>query len=549
MATRIQQEVVSKTQSAALIKNLLRMSISSIAYQRDLFPAKCFSKEKHDSKLGFVNILKAAVPAGEDDEGNEQMQVLNNDAYLLTQWLEQGVFPCIDAGFLAVMKMCLFAPHPITRTDVLLETYEFRVAYAGANGSDAPSINSVPITKKTIKAQASRFIRSLIEFASTLDKLPTEKWITIQLEFNDACPADYQPPYFTDTNQEITHDGTARYMKIKLGSVCTDSHSLGVRFVGLEEMNEQSLKAMTPLSAASRAQLSAQQHLLCATPNSAFVATSAKHTPLDSARQPHLDTAPNPYVLGKSLEQLMLSSHVAQSGVVQAQSTPVDDNLPQSDTTTQSTLLVYLSNRNESSVKDMSIDCEINENDVKTACEQLAAKGLIKARGRTRFSLCEENSKSSSSSSSSSSSMAHFTTSAPAAPSAPKKAPRDAKRQNKQQQQQHDEGNEEDMQVTETIEDFESEKEKKMPIVSSRPKLILQKPETAARSRDAVGSHAEQKRQRDDEAGPAGSQNSADGQQQNHKKKRSIIKEPIHLTSHGQHKDDDDGTDESITME
>jgi DNA-binding transcriptional MocR family regulator len=216
----------------------------------------------------------------------------------------------------------------------------------------------------------------------------------------------------------------------------------------------------------------------------------------------------------------------------------VDDNLQQSDTTIHAALLVYLANRTESSVKDMSTDCKINENDVKTACEQLAAKGLIKARGRTRFTLCEEPTKSSSSS------KAHSTTTAPAAPSAPKKAPRDAKRQIKQQQQQEEEEEEEDMQVTETIEDFDSEKEKKMPIVSSRPKLALQ----AARSRDAVGGHPEQKRQRDDEVGPAGSQNSADGQQ-NRKKKRSIIKEPIHLSSHGQHKDDDDGTDESITME
>mmetsp|Transcript_27982 Transcript_27982/g.109902 ORF Transcript_27982/g.109902 Transcript_27982/m.109902 type:complete len:157 (+) Transcript_27982:321-791(+) len=76
--TRNQQRQASETvnieQSLTLTKNLVRTSISSIAYIRNLFPDDCFT-EQH---IGGMKLQKLT---GSD----------NGEAKLLIKWLEQGV--------------------------------------------------------------------------------------------------------------------------------------------------------------------------------------------------------------------------------------------------------------------------------------------------------------------------------------------------------------------------------------------------------------------------------------------------------------------------
>jgi hypothetical protein len=152
----------------------VRISISSICFIRDLFPKDCFKNKQY----GAVDIhqLQGAVK-----EENGELTVTHTDAFLLTQWLESGVFAALEDEFLTSLVFAVYTKHPITELDLLIETYEFKISYP--DGSGVAKVNDIPlISKDTVKSQAAKFIRSLTEFTSTLDILPEERWITLQLK-------------------------------------------------------------------------------------------------------------------------------------------------------------------------------------------------------------------------------------------------------------------------------------------------------------------------------------------------------------------------------
>jgi len=140
---------------------------------RDLFPADCFKKKEY----GSIDIHQLQG-AHKDETGT--IAVTNYEAFLLTQWLEKGVFTALESEYLSGLTFAVYTQHPITKADLLLEVYEFKVSCP----ADGPAkVNDVALlSKETVKAQAALFIRSLTEFASTLDLLPSERWITLQLK-------------------------------------------------------------------------------------------------------------------------------------------------------------------------------------------------------------------------------------------------------------------------------------------------------------------------------------------------------------------------------
>lgn len=151
----------------------IRISISSICYIRDLFPHSCFKSKPYGNVE--VHQLQGAT---KNDDG--EIAVSNADAFLLTQWLEQGVFHALEQEYLSSVTFAIYSQHPVTQRDILLETYEFRTTFQ--RDGDAPKINDVSLTKDAMKNQAAKFIRALTEFSGTLDALPDKCWITLQLK-------------------------------------------------------------------------------------------------------------------------------------------------------------------------------------------------------------------------------------------------------------------------------------------------------------------------------------------------------------------------------
>ena len=156
-----------------LVRFQVRISISSICYIRDLFPRDCFKNKPY----GNINIHQLQGARKEDDG---EITVTHPDAFLLTQWLEQGVFHALEQEYLSALVFAIYAKQPITGEDILLETYEFKTTY---QGEGTAKINDVSLlSKDSVKNQAAKFIRSLTEFSGTLDNLPDSCWITLQLK-------------------------------------------------------------------------------------------------------------------------------------------------------------------------------------------------------------------------------------------------------------------------------------------------------------------------------------------------------------------------------
>ena len=171
--------------------------------------------------------------------------VTNQDAFEVTQWLEKGVFKALEDQYMDQLTFAIFTAHPVTGEDLLLETYEFKCTYPGINAEGKrtkPKVNNQSLDKNTLKAQANKFVRSLIEFSNSLEDIPEERWITIELAYTANCPSNYQPEYFLDnTGNGIGFSEGTDLLKIKIGNIKTNHHSLDVRFKGREQLDKESL--------------------------------------------------------------------------------------------------------------------------------------------------------------------------------------------------------------------------------------------------------------------------------------------------------------------
>jgi hypothetical protein len=104
--------------------------------------------------------------------------------------IEKGVFDALNKEYLSSLTFTIFSKHPINQQDLPLESYEFKVAYADEN--QPARINGVNLaTKDQLKSQASKFVRSLVEFSSTLEELPHDRWITLTISVGSITTFSY----------------------------------------------------------------------------------------------------------------------------------------------------------------------------------------------------------------------------------------------------------------------------------------------------------------------------------------------------------------------
>ena len=92
---------MTERDSLTLMKNLLRVCISSICYQRALFPPDCF-KQKRLSGIQ-VQHLQCKVK----DKKTKQIIVHNEEGALVTSWLEEGVFDALTKRYLKTLTFAI----------------------------------------------------------------------------------------------------------------------------------------------------------------------------------------------------------------------------------------------------------------------------------------------------------------------------------------------------------------------------------------------------------------------------------------------------------
>ena len=229
--------------SLILLKNMIRISLSSICHERSIFDEDCFKTKLHDGLQ-----IHQLDSASQQPDGT--IVVHNNEAFMLTQWLERGVFKALEEQFLHALTFAVCARHPLTGDDLVLEKYEFKLTYMSEGGG--ATLNGEKLdSKDDLKQQAKKFLRTLISFTSTLDTLPADRWLTMMIKYADDAQEDYEPEYFKSCGENALvfcdSTGNNKKLRIKLGGITTKHAGLGVVYSGFERLLHEDLCSLVPV--------------------------------------------------------------------------------------------------------------------------------------------------------------------------------------------------------------------------------------------------------------------------------------------------------------
>eukprot|EP00752_Nemacystus_decipiens_P008268 g7393.t1 len=200
-AQKERQEQVTETQSLTLVKNLIRVSISTICSLRGIFPQGCFQERTYAGMKIYQ--LDAAT---RDADTNETI-IKDQEAYDLTKWLESGVFEAVELRYLRRMEFIITSPeHENPR-----EAYSFDLTYPEDPRDET------------------------ITFGGT------KLWY-----FEDRTPAGWQPKHFREADPSELKFSKGRddkeidsKLKIKIGDLTTPHHTLSLRFTGYDHQEQQ----------------------------------------------------------------------------------------------------------------------------------------------------------------------------------------------------------------------------------------------------------------------------------------------------------------------
>jgi len=216
LAEMVRTGEVTPEESATLVRNLLRTSISTVCFVRSVFPESFFV----DRTVSGVRI-KSLSPAD-----HYSKSVLN--------WLENGVF---DALRLKYLRMLSFGFYRDKDEKELIEAYEFKVSYPDASGATVKLSHQSSASPLQNKAEITANMRDLMlnisEFSEQLESLPDTRYISMKMfYYEDITPLDYNPKYFEEMTQETRERYQRQQKKLckgDLGSTATRHHTFDVR--------------------------------------------------------------------------------------------------------------------------------------------------------------------------------------------------------------------------------------------------------------------------------------------------------------------------------
>ncbi|OAE22749.1 hypothetical protein AXG93_2035s1330 [Marchantia polymorpha subsp. ruderalis] len=207
--------VINETESMQLTRNLIRIAISEISYIRGLFPEKYFV-DRHLPALDMK--VKKLMP-------------LDAESRRLIDWMEKGVYDALQNKYLETLffRLCDGEDGPMIEEyvfsfqyDVCSDRVSMDITRSKGHGrkGNLMNTNSADITPVQMKAAACKMIRTLVQLMRTLNNVPEQRTIVMQLYYNaDTTPASYEPPFFRSCTYEDTKLWAKKPLKMKAGSV------------------------------------------------------------------------------------------------------------------------------------------------------------------------------------------------------------------------------------------------------------------------------------------------------------------------------------------
>ncbi|CAG8581037.1 6466_t:CDS:10 [Ambispora gerdemannii] len=266
---------MNQTQSLAIVKQLLKTSLSSITYLRrvfgtlGLFPEENYEDFQVGSESGSYycfflqdsltnsNLIGLALKHLKRDYSREANSLLD--------WLETGIFDALAHQYLRAIIFGIFLDP--NEPNKLVECYTFKLTYphgepllrienhegqvlatVGGDNSGNASLNQQhAFTIGEIKKSLQQLLRRLILLTQTLKPLPDNRYIVVKLHYyEDVTPANYEPLFFraSCSDQERLIFGQ-KPEKIPVGEVETAYHGLNLTIqtiadsTTLEELDQE----------------------------------------------------------------------------------------------------------------------------------------------------------------------------------------------------------------------------------------------------------------------------------------------------------------------
>ena len=165
--------------SLRFVISLVRSSIYTIAYARDLFPEEQFK----DSQSGIG--LRTRASASGSDLGEDDLA----RARTLRSWINDGVRECVAKRYCRTCALII-----LDDGGDALEQWSFHFSYPS---SSTIALDSRELSVGALKTQFTIIRNELLYASSTLEDLPpSASALTIRLEYTSSAPPDFVPTGF-----------------------------------------------------------------------------------------------------------------------------------------------------------------------------------------------------------------------------------------------------------------------------------------------------------------------------------------------------------------
>ena len=94
--------------------------------------------------------------------------------------MERGVFDALEKRYLRELQVCLVIDE--SGEEKTVESWKFSLEYPD---SEEISVNGSNATKDSLKREAIRLIRNIIDFSGTLSPLPSNHYLTMKILYFD----------------------------------------------------------------------------------------------------------------------------------------------------------------------------------------------------------------------------------------------------------------------------------------------------------------------------------------------------------------------------
>ncbi|CCH63128.1 hypothetical protein TBLA_0J01320 [Henningerozyma blattae CBS 6284] len=196
---------ISTEQSQRLIQTMLTMSFGCLTFLRGLFPDDNFADQRFVPEKIEKNYNKDNVSHANSIRIKTLKRGKSNEADILLDWLEKGVFKSLKLKYLKGLSFGIFLDE--NNPSSLIENYIFTFEYGKNDNGIKMSIKNDTSSNESISLLDSRIMvqqlmRRFIILTQSLEPLPQKKYISMHLIFNSNTPQSYQPSNFKDATYE-----------------------------------------------------------------------------------------------------------------------------------------------------------------------------------------------------------------------------------------------------------------------------------------------------------------------------------------------------------